>query len=99
MIDQRFWMLECKKSLKGLSVDVADEQDWRWRLLDVRHLLTDEHHVVVDIIKLIIKSLLHALKTLPHSLVCSPILASSNVLFITIKYRITLIAGVAHVRP
>ena len=67
--------------------------------LNVRHLLTHEHHVVVDIIKLIIKLLLHTLKALPHSLVCSPMLASSNVLFITIKYRMTLIAGVAHVHP
>ena len=67
--------------------------------LNVSHLLTHEHHVVVDIIKLIIRSLLHALKVLPHGLVCSPMLASSDVFFISIKYGVTLIARVTHVHP
>ena len=67
--------------------------------LNIRHLLTHEHHVVVDIIKLIIKSLLHALKALPRGLVCSPVLASSDVFFISIIYGVTLIDRVTHVRP
>ena len=68
-------------------------------VLNVRHLLAHEHHVVVDIIKLIIKLLLHALKALPHRLVCSPMLAPGDVLLISVKYGVTLIARVTHGRP
>ena len=68
-------------------------------VLNVRHLSVHEEHVVVDIVELIIKMGLHALKALPHSLVCSPMLASGDVLLISIKYGVTLIARVTHGRP
>ena len=68
-------------------------------VLNVRHLSVHEEHVVVDVVELIIQAGLHALKALPHSLVCSPMLASSDVLLISIKYGVTLIARVTHGRP
>ena len=68
-------------------------------VLNVRHLLVHEQHVVVDVVELIIKAGLQTLKALPHSLVCSPMLASCDVFFISVKYGVTLIARVTHGRP
>ena len=60
-------------------------------VLEGRHLLSKEQHVVVEVIKLIIKSLLDTFKSLPYALLHSPMLSSSDVLFITIEDRIIFI--------
>ena len=57
--------------------------------LNARHLLSHEHHVVVDVIKLLVEAMLNTLEPLSNALLSSPMLASSDVLFIAIKDRFT----------